>query len=213
MKKISGMIILYILLITLLFTIITGSINRVDQSVYHALHKYLDNDFLNLLLGMLSKIFEPFNCLIMVLIILAILFFVNRVKFWLLGFWSFCVFLIGTIMKYAVERPRPSIHFDGYSFPSMHVLSVCLVVSLIILITRSNWVKAIGMVLVIGIIVSRIFVHAHYFSDTIGSLLVTGIMLLTLDHQYLNVVSRNKVTTSETATYNRREMLYERGSL
>ncbi|AVQ35131.1 phosphatase PAP2 family protein [Staphylococcus kloosii] len=201
MKKIFGMIILYVLLIALLIAIITGGISGIDQAVYQALHKYLDNDFLNLILSMLSAIFEPFNCLIMVLIILAILFFVNRAKFWLLGFWSFCVFLIGTIMKYAIERPRPSTHFDGYSFPSMHVLSVCLVVSLVILVTRSSWAKVIGVILIAGIIVSRIFVHAHYFSDTIGSLLVIGVMLLTLNHQHLNALSRNKNTEPETDTY------------
>jgi hypothetical protein len=89
MKKIFGMIILYVLLIALLIAIITGGISGIDQAVYQALHKYLDNDFLNLILSMLSAIFEPFNCLIMVLIILAILFFVNRAKFWLLGFGVF----------------------------------------------------------------------------------------------------------------------------
>ena len=47
-------------------------------------------------------------------------------------------------MKYAIERPRPSMHFDGYSFPSMHVLSVCLVVSLVILVTHSSWAKIIA---------------------------------------------------------------------
>lgn len=202
MKKIFGMVILYVLLIALLISIITGNISRIDQNVYQGLHKYLDSDFLNLILSMLSTIFEPFNCLIMVLIILAILFFVNRAKFWLLGFWSFCVFLIGTIMKYAIERPRPSTHFDGYSFPSMHVLSVCLVVSLVILVTRSKWAKVIGVLLVAGIIVSRIFVHAHYFSDTIGSLIVISIMLLTLNHQHLNAISRNKKQASEPNTYN-----------
>ncbi|MBF7016100.1 phosphatase PAP2 family protein [Staphylococcus durrellii] len=202
MKKIFGMVILYVLLIALLISIITGNISRIDQNVYQGLHKYLDSDFLNLILSMLSTIFEPFNCLIMVLIILAILFFVNRAKFWLLGFWSFCVFLIGTIMKYAIERPRPSTHFDGYSFPSMHVLSVCLVVSLVILVTRSKWAKVIGVLLVAGIIVSRIFVHAHYFSDTIGSLIVISIMLLTLNHQHLNAISHNKKQASEPNTYN-----------
>ena len=208
MKKIFGMSILYALLIALLIAIITGSIKGIDQAVYQTLHKYLDNDFLNLILSMLSAIFEPSNCLIMVLIILAILFFFNRAKFWLLGFWSFCVFLIGTIMKYAIERPRPSTHFDGYSFPSMHVLSVCLVVSLVILVTRSSWAKVIGVILIAGIIVSRIFVHAHYFSDTLGSLLVMGIMLLTLNHQHLNALSDNRNTESETDTYNERYALY-----
>ncbi|WP_243894093.1 phosphatase PAP2 family protein [Mammaliicoccus vitulinus] len=83
-------------------------------------------------------------------------------------------------MKYTIRRPRPSPEFDGYSFPSMHVLSVTLLVTLLILITKSKWSKIIGIFLIITMIISRVYVNAHYFSDTIGSIIVLTIMLLSL---------------------------------
>ncbi|WP_326035027.1 MULTISPECIES: phosphatase PAP2 family protein [Staphylococcus] len=113
----------------------------------------------------------------MVLLILLVLFFFNKVKFWWYGFWCFSVFAIGTFLKYAIQRPRPSIDIDGYSFPSMHVLSVCLLVSLILLLKNSKILSVICVLLVISIMISRIYLQAHYFTDTLGSLLVLYIML------------------------------------
>ncbi|MDU0440549.1 phosphatase PAP2 family protein [Staphylococcus haemolyticus] len=83
-------------------------------------------------------------------------------------------------MKYTIGRSRPSLEFDGYSFPSMHVLSVSLLVTLLILITKNKWTKIVGIVLIITMMISRVYVNAHYFSDTIGSLIVLTIMLLSL---------------------------------
>ncbi|WP_349789323.1 phosphatase PAP2 family protein [Staphylococcus nepalensis] len=89
-------------------------------------------------------------------------------------------FFIGTILKYTVGRSRPSLQFDGYSFPSMHVLSMSLLVSLIIFITKNNWFKSIGIVLIVTMMGSRIYVNAHYFSDTLGSLIIITIMIMSL---------------------------------
>lgn len=85
-------------------------------------------------------------------------------------------------MKYAIQRSRPSAAFDGYSFPSMHVLSVCLLVSLVLLIKRNKMLYLIAIVLVISIIASRIYVGAHYFTDTMSSLLVIFIMIQSLQY-------------------------------
>ncbi|PTK58426.1 phosphatase PAP2 family protein [Staphylococcus nepalensis] len=171
-----------ILLIIILISITIGVANPIDQTVYDMLHTYLNSSILIDYLYFVSVIFEPVICLIVILCILGVLFFYNKTKFWWYGFWCFSVFLIGTFMKYAIQRSRPSAAFDGYSFPSMHVLSVCLLVSLVLLIKRNKMLYLIAIVLVISIIASRIYVGAHYFTDTMSSLLVIFIMIQSLQY-------------------------------
>ncbi|WP_436946497.1 phosphatase PAP2 family protein [Staphylococcus xylosus] len=177
MKNYVNMILVSICFMLLVLCIHTGLTNGLDTFVYHRLHELITADILVQYLSIISAIFSPLNCLIMVLLILLVLFFFNKVKFWWYGFWCFSVFAIGTFLKYAIQRPRPSIDIDGYSFPSMHVLSVCLLVSLILLLKNSKILSVICVLLVISIMISRIYLQAHYFTDTLGSLLVLYIML------------------------------------
>lgn len=177
MKNYVNMVLVSICFMLLVLCIHTGLTNGLDTFVYHWLHELITADILVQYLSIISAIFSPLNCLIMVLLILLVLFFFNKVKFWWYGFWCFSVFAIGTFLKYAIQRPRPSIDIDGYSFPSMHVLSVCLLVSLILLLKNSKILSVICVLLVISIMISRIYLQAHYFTDTLGSLLVLYIML------------------------------------
>ncbi|MCE5002329.1 phosphatase PAP2 family protein [Staphylococcus pseudoxylosus] len=177
MKNYVNMILVSICFMLLVLCIHTGLTNGLDAFVYHWLHELITADILVHYLSFISAIFSPLNCLIMVLFILLVLFFFNKVKFWWYGFWCFSVFAIGTFLKYVIQRPRPSIDIDGYSFPSMHVLSVCLLVSLILLLKNSKILSVICVLLVISIMISRIYLQAHYFTDTLGSLLVLYIML------------------------------------
>src|SRR5699024_7347781 len=137
-----------ILLIIILISITIGVANPIDQTVYDMLHTYLNSSILIDYLYFVSVIFEQVICLFLIL------------------------FLLCSVMKYAIQRLRLSAAFDGYSFPSMHVLSVCLLVSLVLLIKRNKMLYLIAIVLVISIIASRIYVGAHYFTDTMSSLLV-----------------------------------------
>ncbi|AYX88764.1 MULTISPECIES: phosphatase PAP2 family protein [Staphylococcus] len=171
-----------ILLIAILISIAIGIAKPIDQAIYNMLHIYLNIDVIKQYLYFISTIFDPKICLILTLCVLTGLFFYHKFKFLWYGFWCFSVFLIGTFMKYVIQRARPSTHFDGYSFPSMHVLSVCILVSLILLIKRNKTLYCIAIILVASIIVSRIYVGAHYFTDTMGSLLVISVMIQSLNY-------------------------------
>ncbi|MFL0469267.1 phosphatase PAP2 family protein [Staphylococcus cohnii] len=171
-----------ILLIAILISIAIGIAKPIDQAIYNMLHLYLNIDVIKQYLYFISTIFDPKICLILTLCVLTGLFFYHKFKFLWYGFWCFSVFLIGTFMKYVIQRARPSTHFDGYSFPSMHVLSVCILVSLILLIKRNKTLYCIAIILVASIIVSRIYVGAHYFTDTMGSLLVISVMIQSLNY-------------------------------
>src|SRR5699024_8409112 len=149
---------------------------------YNMLHTYLNIDAIKQYLYFVSTIFDPKICLILTLCVLAGLFFYHKVKFLWYGFWCFSVFLLGTFMKYFIQCLRPFVYFYVYSFSSMYVLSVCILVSLILLIKRNKTLYCIAIILVVSIIVSRIYVGAHYFTDTMGSLLVISVMIQSLNY-------------------------------
>ncbi|WP_214104526.1 glycosyltransferase [Acrocarpospora catenulata] len=83
---------------------------------------------------------------------------------------------ISMVLKVVVGRPRPPVHhallgeLGDNSFPSGHV---CLTLSLAIaaaLLIRRRWVIVAGAVVVVAQMFARVYLGAHYFTDTLGSL-------------------------------------------
>ncbi len=108
--------------------------------------------------------------------------------------------IIGLIMKSIVGRPRPPeellLNFPGIledtSFPSGHVLYFMGVYSFLLFlfytqlknIAARTVAMSICLVLLVLIGISRIYLGAHWFSDTLGSYLVGSIWLLVLIYFY-----------------------------
>jgi len=93
--------------------------------------------------------------------------------------------IISYLIKITVKRPRPSgkiIPASGYSFPSGHVFGTTLVIlALIILIlpyiknqSTNHLIKALLIIWLIIVAISRVYLHGHYPSDVIGSVLLAG---------------------------------------
>ncbi|WP_214317749.1 glycosyltransferase [Nonomuraea sediminis] len=88
---------------------------------------------------------------------------------------------MGTLVKEIVARPRPPaahalVHEVGAdSFPSGHVcLTLSLVIALALLLRRwRRLVVALGAVLVLAQMLARVYLGAHYPTDTVGSLMVS----------------------------------------
>ncbi|KRK09923.1 phosphatase PAP2 family protein [Ligilactobacillus pobuzihii] len=89
--------------------------------------------------------------------------------------------LLNHIVKGWIERPRPThrlITIGGFSFPSGHTFAtIVLVFCILTLLKQSNCSQkvyltatACGWGLILLIAFSRVFLHAHFLSDTIGSL-------------------------------------------
>lgn len=103
--------------------------------------------------------------------------------------------VIGAIVKQLVRRHRPPLHLgvdNGYSFPSGHVLGFFLVagilwvivIPLIQHVSIRFIVKALLVVVLICVMFSRIYLNAHYPTDTVGACLVGYSWLLISEMLY-----------------------------
>lgn len=188
LNRITTIITLITLFILLNYTIYIDASNIFDNNVLYLVNDIINTFNLNNFLQLLSNISPPVVSFIFILSILAILFFINKRQFWVYGFWSFFVLLTGTILKFTVERPRPVASVDGFSFPSMHVLTFAVLIVLINYIKTNKLIKTISCLLIISMMASRIYLHAHFFSDTLASILIILIF-----SQILTLYDKQKV--------------------
>lgn len=122
-------------------------------------------------------------------------------KHYTIGIWFGLTVLIGaavipSILKHTIQRPRPAyklIPEGGYSFPSGHssgstifygMLVICL-----LLFIRKQWIRwtilLSGIILILLIMASRVYLGVHYFSDiTAGFLFGIGIITLSSNLLY-----------------------------
>jgi membrane-associated phospholipid phosphatase len=81
------------------------------------------------------------------------------------------------LMKWMVDKPRPTLR--GYGFPSGHVYGATVFVIVVVYLlwafrTPRPWqraAQAIGVAFVTAVGYSRIYVNAHWLSDVVGGLL------------------------------------------
>lgn len=108
--------------------------------------------------------------------------------------------ILAEILKITIARPRPSYRLyadSSFSFPSGHVfdttLLVLVLVTFIVPRIKNDTYQVISTVLLIiwngFIIFSRVFLGEHYFTDTLGSILLAialWTLTLFLKNDYLN---------------------------
>lgn len=92
--------------------------------------------------------------------------------------------VLSWLLKFVVARPRPTLHVlvpeNGYSFPSGHVFSAVMIVSLLYYLfarpLTKRWQRLASLIAIglwLGLVVAaRVYLGAHYLSDTIAALLL-----------------------------------------
>lgn len=70
----------------------------------------------------------------------------------------------------------------------MHVLTFAVLIVLINYIKTNKLIKTISCLLIISMMASRIYLHAHFFSDTLASILIILIF-----SQILTLYDKQKV--------------------
>ncbi|MFD1713299.1 phosphatase PAP2 family protein [Amnibacterium flavum] len=118
-------------------------------------------------------------------IALAIVLIAMKRKWGAVYFISACVVSAGLVqlVKNLVERPRPEqilVHADFGSFPSGHTANAATLAVVLGFIGRRWWVWAIGALWVIGMLLSRNYLGAHWLTDTLGGLVLGAAVALIL---------------------------------
>ena len=109
--------------------------------------------------------------------------------------------IIGAVVKQLIRRHRPPLHLgvdSGYSFPSGHVLGAFLVISIIWIVvvpvidhaSVRFIIRVLMIVWLILVMFSRIYLNAHYPTDTLGAALVAYCWLLVSEMLYINYAPR-----------------------
>ncbi len=116
--------------------------------------------------------------------------------------------LIGAVLnsdfKVLVDRPRPGDDplGGGMSFPSGHTIFAVMLFGFLVIIAPkiiksrrvTDIVQVLSLIFILLMGVSRVYLQAHWFSDTVGSLLLGGIILAPAFAIYDNYRGRRENT-------------------
>ena len=103
------------------------------------------------------------------------------------GIWSASTLVIGNLInilaKNLIQRPRPSdklVAIGGYSFPSGHTFGTALFIFFVVFlivpqikdVTLRRILTFLGFLWILIIALTRLYLHVHYPTDTIASVLL-----------------------------------------
>ena len=120
--------------------------------------------------------------------------------------------LLGWLLKWIFHRTRPLAHLvsgaGGYSFPSGHALGGFIFTGIVLFLVwkmkirnSAKWICSI-LISVLGLCIgmSRIYLHVHYMTDVLGSLLI-AIWWLSLMHILFRFILKNSFNTADELTF------------
>lgn len=175
----------------------------IDISLIGDVQKH-ENLFLNLWYHLVSALDSPKIGVVWILIIAFLLW---GFKYKLQSLWAMGTLFSGDVLdeliKHIVRRPRPVLHPAadvGYSFPSGHVFSTVLIISVL-------WILAVPLIQrhrlriaaqvfcwawVIMVMLARVYVNAHYPTDVLGALAMAYAWLQVCEWLYIRLAPRMK---------------------
>ena len=182
----------FILFLLFLMLYLFNRVNFLDTFVYDVIITLKSNSFTSFM-----KFITFFASTKFITVIVIILFIVSLFKGKLLLIINWIILgevFINNILKVIIKRERPTlinlVTETTYSFPSGHTMvAVVFYGFLIYLINKTKLEKmykyiinSLLTILIILIMVSRIYLGAHYFSDVMaGACLATSYLLLMIE--------------------------------
>ncbi|USS85670.1 phosphatase PAP2 family protein [Fructilactobacillus myrtifloralis] len=199
----------YKLVIATLLTIIiavavktnSGFVNFLDTLVIGGVQHW-DSNFMTSLFTIVSFLASPKMDVIW-MILLAFILWGGRDK--IPAVFAICLLVggdaLGFVVKHLVARDRPPMHLmkdTGYSFPSGHVLGTVLVLSIIWIVLvpmlndrTSMWIVRMMLIIwLILVMLSRIYLNAHFPSDVVGAVTLAYAWLQVAEYLYVRYAPR-----------------------
>ena len=183
--------------------VIKGKYVNIDENVHNFILRFsseLTSKFMKIFTFLGSAVFIVILCLLVVGILLY-----KKKKEYAYKCFGIVVIstLINNVVKLIIRRPRPeyiTVIENTFSYPSGHTMaSTTLYGFLIYFILKSNISKTykIFFSVILGIIpilvaISRIYLGAHYFSDVFGGMLLSIMLLTSIDIIYDKTLKRKK---------------------
>ena len=171
------------------------------------------SNFLHIMFSAVSFVAKPAFDLVYVILLTLILWGMNYriTAVWSLGY-GVIGYLLGTIVKHLVKRPRPIGHLltdTGYSFPSGHVLGTFMVMAILFIgfvpFVRSKskrlLIQFLLCIWVILVMMSRVYLQAHFPTDTIGAVLLAYAWLQVSEMLYVKWAPKLKKKTIFSESY------------
>ncbi|WP_143461806.1 phosphatase PAP2 family protein [Levilactobacillus enshiensis] len=146
-----------------------------------------------------TSLAEPKLTIVWVLILAFLLW---GFKFKIPALWSLATLaggdVVATLVKHVIKRARPAAHLaidDGYSFPSGHVFGTFLLIAMIWLIlipmisaSWKAWTVRVILIIWMGLVmISRVYLNAHFPTDTIGAILLAYLWLQLAEGLYIRL--------------------------
>lgn len=183
-------VIFLIIFFLMLYLVITKKIGTLDQFVYNKIAKMINpkNTKIMKFLTGFGSVFE-----IILIIFISMLFLKNNFDRTFLILGTLGEAAINNVIKILVKRPRPTINplviETSFSFPSGHTMAAtALYLLLLFFLWKSSLPKEIklfltiiGIIIILCVALSRIYLGVHYFSDVIAGLCcsISYVLLIT----------------------------------
>ncbi|GAT18013.1 phosphatase PAP2 family protein [Secundilactobacillus silagei] len=174
----------------------SGLLEFIDSVLIQAVQKH-QSGTKEAVMKLISSLSSPTFDIIWVLIIAFLLW---GFKYRIPALWALGTLIggdvIATLVKHIVARPRPIGHLasdNGFSFPSGHVFGMTLIIAILWIVVvpmiKKDWqailVRTVMIIWLILLALSRVYLGAHYPTDTIGAMLLAYAWLQISEWLYL----------------------------
>ena len=203
-KAIIGAISIVIFLF-LFRSILKDQITSLDKFAYNILVDTLRNDYLTIVMKAFTYLCS--TTILLFICVVTFIYIKDKMNASLISINLIVNFLINTVVKYLVKRPRPTgyrlIEEKGFSFPSGHSMVAMAFYGYIMYLIykkekviwkRNLFISILGFIIImIGI--SRVYLGVHYASDVCAGfcLSIAYLMLfITYSPKIINYLKKKK---------------------